>query len=72
MAEAISAIGSPARSHADLGHVGVQERIGAVTGHQDAELDQPLDLGLGRAGEVGVGRSAINRERPRRHAEGPR
>jgi hypothetical protein len=41
---------------ADLLHVGLQERAGAVAGHQDAELHQPLDLGLGHAGEVGKSR----------------
>ena len=38
---------------ADLGHVALPERAGALPGDQDAQLDQPLDLGLGRAGEVG-------------------
>jgi hypothetical protein len=41
---------------ADLLHVGLQERAGAVAGHQDAEVDQPLDLGLGHPGEVGKSR----------------
>ncbi len=30
-------------------HAGLQERAGALPGDQDAELDQPLDLGLGHA-----------------------
>jgi hypothetical protein len=33
--------------------VGLQERAGTVAGHEDAEVDQPLDLGLRHAGEVG-------------------
>jgi hypothetical protein len=41
---------------ADLLHIGRQERLVAVAGDQDTELDQPLDLGLGHAGEVGQSR----------------
>jgi hypothetical protein len=54
-ASSSSRIGSSGAARAnpiDL-HIGVQERVGAVPDHQDAELDQPQDLDLGHAGEVG-------------------
>jgi hypothetical protein len=41
---------------ADLLHIAGEERGGAGPDHQDAEVDQPLDLGLGGAGEVGKSR----------------
>ena len=41
------------RGDADLLHVGRPERARVVTGHQDAEVDHPLDLGRRGAGEIG-------------------
>jgi hypothetical protein len=44
----------PARhGQADLRHIHLEERLGAIPSDQDAELDKPYDLGVGHAGEVG-------------------
>jgi hypothetical protein len=57
MAAAIPSIGSPASSHAVARRTFCTSvsRNGPTPspGHQDAEIDQPLDLGLRHAGEVG-------------------
>jgi hypothetical protein len=41
---------------ADLRHIALQERVGAVPGDQDAELHQPLDLDHGHPDEAGQSR----------------